>query len=123
MRISDWSSDVCSSDLCLRWAHRSASSSSVAGMAIPDLEVLLVIGIVAFYAQDAMMLLYHDELVFERVARRWRPSPGSSQWQGRFLFIPNLLAPWRPLLRGAIPDRSDEHTSELQSLMRNSYAV
>src|SRR3546814_3473387 len=73
-------------------------------MAIPDLEVLLVIGIVAFYAQDAMMLLYHDELVFERVARRWRPSPGSSQWQGLFLFIPNLLAPWRPLLRGAIPD-------------------
>src|SRR3546814_9086970 len=117
-------------------------------MAIPDLEVLLVIGIVAFYAQDAMMLLYHDELVFERVARRWRPSPGGSQWQGRFLFVPNLLAPWRPLLRGAIPDapsaipeasslepvlkalrplqvgvRSEEQTSELQSLMRISYAV
>src|SRR3546814_19339111 len=72
-------------------------------MAIPDLEVLLVIGIVAFYAQAAMMLLYHDELVFERVARSWRPSPGSSQWQGRFLFIPNLLAPWRPLFRGAAP--------------------
>lgn len=72
-------------------------------MAIPGLEVLLVIGIVAFYAQDAMLLLYHDELVFERIARRWRPSPGGSQWQGRFLFVPNLLAPWRPLLRGAIP--------------------
>src|SRR3546814_11234158 len=30
-------------------------------------------------------------------------------------------APWRPLLRAA--DRSEEHTSELQSLMRISYAV
>jgi len=73
-------------------------------MAIPSLEVLLVIGIIAFYAQDAMLLLYHDELVFERVAGRWRPSPGGSQWKGRFLFVPNLLAPWRPLLRGAFPD-------------------
>src|SRR3546814_17263081 len=91
----------------MQWAHRSASSSSVAGMAIPDLEVLLVIGIVAFYAQDAMMLLYHDELVFERVDRRWRTSPRSSQWQGRFLFIPNLLSPSRPLLRGAIPDAQE----------------
>lgn len=69
-------------------------------MAIPSLEILLVVGIIAFYAQDAMLLLYHDELVFERVARTWRPSPGGSQWSGRFLFIPNLLAPWRPLLRG-----------------------
>lgn len=73
-------------------------------MAIPSLEVLLVIGIIAFYAQDAMLLLYRDELVFERVARRWRPSPGGAQWNGRFVFIPNLLAPWRPLLRGAFSD-------------------
>src|SRR3546814_20351391 len=51
-----------------------------------------------------MMLLSHDDLVFDRVARRWRPSPGSSQWQGRFLFIPHLLAPWRPLVRGANPN-------------------
>src|SRR3546814_2419948 len=29
----------------------------------------------------------------------------------------------RPLLHGAAPARSEEHTSELQSLMRISYAV
>ena len=73
-------------------------------MATPSLEALLVIGIIGFYAQDAMLLLYHDELVFERVAGRWRPSPGDLQWKGRFLFVPNLLAPWRPLLRGACSD-------------------
>src|SRR3546814_14385209 len=73
-------------------------------MVIPDLEVLLVISIVALYAQDATMPLYHDELVFERVARRWRPSPGGSQWEVSFLFGPTLLSTWRPLLHGAIPD-------------------
>src|SRR3546814_9025412 len=33
--------------------------------------------------------------------------------------------PWYPLAAGELagPDRSEEHTSELQSLMRNSYAV
>src|SRR5690606_35768400 len=92
------------------WAPGSASSSSVAGMAIPSLEVLLVIGIIAFYVQDAMLLLYCDELVFERVARRWRPSPGGVQWNGRFVFVPNLLAPWRPLLRGAFSDTPSAST-------------
>lgn len=70
-------------------------------MAIPSLEFLLVVGIVAFYVQDATLLLYHDELMFERVGKAWRPSAGGAQWSGRFLFVPNLLAPWRPLLRGS----------------------
>src|SRR3546814_17044866 len=28
MRISDWSSDVCSSDLCASWRHRSPSAAA-----------------------------------------------------------------------------------------------
>jgi len=89
-------------------------------MTTPSLEVLLVIGIIAFYVQDAMLLLYGDELVFERVARRWHPSPGGSQWQGRFLFVPNPLAPWRPLLRGAIPGAPSAipETSSLEPVLR-----
>src|SRR3546814_8970086 len=31
--------------------------------------------------------------------------------------------PAAPCRRGGVPTRSEEHTSELQSLMRNSYAV
>src|SRR3546814_459401 len=37
---------------------------------------------------------------------------GRSRWMGR-----------RPLTRGVAKNRSEEHTSELQSLMRTSYAV
>src|SRR5690606_42071167 len=55
-----------------------------------------------------------------RVARRWHPSPGGSQWQGRFLFVPNPLAPWRPLLRGAIPGAPSAipETSSLEPVLR-----
>lgn len=68
---------------------------------IPSLEALLVAGIVAFYVHDSALLLYHDEFVFERAGGRWRASPGGSQWSGRFLYLPNPLAPWRRLLRAA----------------------
>lgn len=67
----------------------------------PSLEVLLIAGIVAFYVHDSALLLYHDELVFERAGGQWRASPGGAQWSGRFLYVPNPLAPWRGLLRAA----------------------
>src|SRR5690606_26665624 len=35
---------------------------------------------------------------------------GGAQWNGRFVFVPNLLAPWRPLLRGACSDESSAST-------------
>src|SRR3546814_5078022 len=74
MRISDWSSDVCSSDLCLRrWPIRTP--------------------IVAGSRPGAISK-----------ASRW--SKGSA-------------AP----IRMSRSCRSEEHTSELQSLMRISYAV
>ena len=70
-------------------------------MTLPSLEVLLVAGIIAFYVQDAMLLLYHDEVVFERRGGAWRAAAPGPQWSGRFLFVPSLLAPWRPLLRAS----------------------
>src|SRR3546814_7779347 len=36
---------------------------------------------------------------------------------------PNLLLPSRTTAQAGMPERSEEHTSELQSLMRISYAV
>src|SRR3546814_8261019 len=87
MRISDWSSDVCSSDLSsCRRRHLEAL--------YPCLSVLI-------RGQWAS----HPRRANGRV--RWRSAPGR--------------AARRPLrcLRG----RSEEHTSELQSLMRISYAV
>src|SRR3546814_4855687 len=56
----------------------------------------------------------------ERAARLDQRSPGARHEDGRRRFPARLQLPGRH--RGAGP-RSEEHTSELQSLMRISYAV
>src|SRR3546814_9440758 len=104
MRISDWSSDVCSSDL--RQFHglrRRAQPDELEGVPLFD---------------DARP---HQGISHDRppsVVRRAR----------EILTCPPGRPPSRPPLRhrGAfrLPEgRSEEHTSELQSLMRISYAV
>jgi hypothetical protein len=60
---------------------------------------MLVLGILAFYLQDSAQLLYWDELVATRSAGAWRISLGELEVAGRYLFIPNPLAPWRLLFR------------------------
>src|SRR3546814_9837273 len=106
MRISDWSSDVCSSDLDsakrqigeARKRHGHPGKPPKArhdrrGSHLPersDHEIYRGISARAAIAAD------------DRVAALFRPS-------------------FRPQLRRV--DRSEEPTSELQSLMRNSYAV
>src|SRR3546814_4213837 len=106
MRISDWSSDVCSSDLpfAVPPAHPARRSP---GAAIDG-------------QQDAGDVARHGARQEDR---------------GIAAFPIDALAPQRnqpahrvDLLRAApLPgsriDRSEEHTSELQSLMRISYAV
>src|SRR3546814_10905106 len=86
MRISDWSSDVCSSDLARRGARcRSPPRGRAAAAREPAL----------------------------------RPGTGARRCrlrQGRWWRFGKGLACARPR-------RSEEHTSELQSLMRISYAV
>src|SRR3546814_7856302 len=79
MRISDWSSDVCSSDLQV--GRPSVRVAAVAGLAASFLS-FLVLG--------------------DRELRRERS-------EYNYLLTTN--------------NRSEEHTSELQSLMRISYAV
>src|SRR3546814_3827296 len=93
MRISDWSSDVCSSDL---------------------LE--LVGGRVA--------------RIHQRVPRRVASSASSCSWRSRTICggcgdQSKNTGTSRPSLSSApgFKDRSAEHTSELQSLLRTSYAV
>ena len=66
-------------------------------------EWLLVAGIVAFYLQDAAMLLHYDEFVVAATGRRWRAGAGGTEWGGRFLWLPNPLAPHAALFRGAWP--------------------
>src|SRR3546814_7243880 len=97
MRISDWSSDVCSSDLghspklekCCRRSSLTTAPSSAPGP----------------FGPDHMLQLVRPNLRRPAWSRRERRGQ-SAEWD---------------LIRTA--RRSEEHTSELQSLMRISYAV
>src|SRR3546814_10097507 len=96
MRISDWSSDVCSSDL----AHDPRHHLECGGIA---------------HAADKEEQQHHGEEQWEAV-RRQRPDHAGCC---------NHLHDEHPEgdKRATGPVRSEEHTSELQSLMRISYAV
>src|SRR3546814_3475464 len=92
MRISDWSSDVCSSDLRPRSYHG-----------------------VAKLASEHLIAAWCGQAAGTAIALRPSNVYGPGQHgKGGFAIIPTAL--------GRIA-RSEEHTSELQSLMRISYAV
>src|SRR3546814_6071036 len=107
MRISDWSSDVCSSDLDLRGfdGYRSARSETASGA----------------------IWLNANEAAYANVAddagglRRY-PSPQPDALRCALADLYDC-APERLLIGRGSDERSEEHTSELQSLMRISYAV
>src|SRR3546814_9269748 len=100
MRISDWSSDVCSSDL------REAADARVPRQ---DTDV----------AQVARGTRQADERQGELSRRK---IGGRTDRVPPVDVLSRLSAEGRRGVRG-LPVRSEEHTSELQSLMRNSYAV
>src|SRR3546814_7541230 len=116
MRISDWSSDVCSSDLdhgvtslapADSWqdALGTASSESGGGTA------MVVLPLDHGFASDAISLLTEQDILGERLVRR----------QKRRKSADAFLAELATLSVGDMVVRSEEHTSELQSLMRISY--
>src|SRR3546814_10729166 len=88
MRISDWSSDVCSSDLG---------------------------GLVC-----AEAWAWHEKLL-EQHADQYDPRVASRIMRGKNISTPAYIELLQT--RAAWIARSEEHTSELQSLMRISYAV
>src|SRR3546814_355534 len=105
MRISDWSSDVCSSDLGLATVDRRET-------------------VVHFHQWTKAF----SPSVFAAVADRGIPAVVSMHDyflacpNGAYFNFPrNAPCSLRPLSPACI--RSEEHTSELQSLMRISYAV
>src|SRR3546814_3456639 len=103
MRISDWSSDVCSSDLRAlasqmasarleRTTIELADDNGKAGLRATG-QVVIFPGFLTLYQES------FDDPEDEDSKR-----------------LPKMA-------QGDRPDRSEEHTSELQSLMRISYAV
>src|SRR3546814_10325723 len=104
MRISDWSSDVCSSDLPARfvagagnlWRASTHKGSPMFRRRAPARNTLGPRG-----------------LLTARAAARRQEAPRDRGKAHR-------TREWR---RARFVERSEEHTSELQSLMRISYAV
>src|SRR3546814_8061767 len=120
MRISDWSSDVCSSDLILggnngaveepemidKIAHRGAVHRHIDGHHLRALGThRCAFDRVVIQKQHAVKTEPKPLAHIPQIGRLGGPvNPDGS--------------PMRPVLT-----RSEEHTSELQSLMRTSYAV
>src|SRR3546814_1248466 len=103
MRISDWSSDVCSSDLGTVMRSFSESAGKVTGTAsVPlPMAIMRIFGINSKTIEvtcDAEMRLPNTDVMF-------------------------VLDTTGSMASAISGDRSEEHTSELQSLMRISYAV
>src|SRR3546814_8529370 len=125
MRISDWSSDVCSSDLLARHHHRGDPP-------VPAFRPAAVDDIGWPQQRDPPDRAVHlrdrvaamgTGLCLGRSAGAVRDDP--DRGDGAILAV---LAPGGPLMRfdrthPVALTRSEEHTSELQSLMRISYAV
>src|SRR3546814_4255341 len=107
MRISDWSSDVCSSDL--RHARRAAEPGDAGIFEAPRLRARP-----AHRGAGARVRAFTAARRSLR-ARRVRQPARLVEPQAEV----RLQADLHPVRRS----RSEEHTSELQSLMRISYAV
>src|SRR3546814_7191157 len=126
MRISDWSSDVCSSDLAAGAPAQSRASAIATALALSLLNPHVYL--------DTVVLIGSIAGQFPPDQRVWfavGAMIASCLWFYGLGFGAGRLAPlfarpaaWRVLdvLIGCVM-RSEEHTSELQSLMRISYAV
>src|SRR3546814_4647166 len=119
MRISDWSSDVCSSDLPGRYIHvggdeatkdqwkaNPAIQAKIKALGLKDENALqgwFMARIGAYLEKHGRKLIGWDEIL-----------------EGQVPAYATVMS-WRGI-DGAITARSEEHTSELQSLMRITYA-
>src|SRR3546814_7376645 len=121
MRISDWSSDVCSSDLRIDLSPslEAFTELTYTKRSVPAFQVPL----------SGEFGLYGYDLSYVPATNPFNPfgvDVGVSYtFRNTGIFTKYSQDHYRGLvgLRGAFNRRSEEHTSELQSLMRISYAV
>src|SRR3546814_4057418 len=119
MRISDWSSDVCSSDLAFSiWLAQDPT-----GRELP------------FNPYGSELYAFDPETVTGGVQQHTFHDPVPGVWQFRMQNQqPHSREAWASILDWSAPlplavtmrgrrDGSDEHTSALQSLLRISYAI
>src|SRR3546814_4312485 len=111
MRISDWSSDVCSSDLEVAFLRRRPRVAGGEREQRAD-QPQGFLDVDGYGLEQRAQLGKRDR---RRVVGDEPGQPAQPLQQG----IERAAA----VERRAVKARSEEHTSELQSLMRNSYAV
>src|SRR3546814_9971099 len=104
MRISDWSSDVCSSDLLLRQLSKPQQLPLALERTGRYLNLRYPITLLKIMAQVLILEQQLEQL-----------TTVLSEYNFSIILQPGLIS--------RLVVRSEEHTSELQSLMRISYAV
>src|SRR3546814_3435786 len=119
MRISDWSSDVCSSDLF---------QEALAAFEAANDDVAITLDLTIHLADEAAWALRRgkaDIAYFYALGETDEPLSryGWSEQINLYAGADHPLARRDSVATGELAARSEEHTSELQSLMRNSYAV
>src|SRR3546814_5214461 len=113
MRISDWSSDVCSSDLGYIIYGEDGAAKGPIAKNLDAARIAQIKETAGLKDGDAVFFACDKEAVAAKLAGQVRNRLGDELdllEKNTFRFC------W-------IVDRSEEHTSELQSLMRISYAV
>src|SRR3546814_10019816 len=125
MRISDWSSDVCSSDLTASGSYDDATQVLTIETDLGELEIQMSGSGAGDYTYTAKPAVEHGP----------EDSPTDDVVSDSFTYVvvdgdgdtaaANLVIDIVDGEPAAVDDvaRSEEHTSELQSLMRISYAV
>src|SRR3546814_3806340 len=116
MRISDWSSDVCSSDLGPAMKVFDTRLAGVKRIEIP------VFSDERGYFLESYQARRYEKLLGLTASFVQDNSSRSRRGVLRGLHYQNTH-PQGKLVQVAHGERSEEHTSELQSLMRISYAV
>src|SRR3546814_3340423 len=142
MRISDWSSDVCSSDLgqMIAGAEADVIVVGLVGERSREVSDFLATKLPGAVRQKSVVVAVpadHAPLLRLRAAMRATTIAEYFRSQGLkvMLLMDSLTRVAHaqreiglslgepPTVKGYPPSKSEEHTSELQSLMRISYAV
>src|SRR3546814_5600071 len=122
MRISDWSSDVCSSDLHAAQDQRQGDVVEHAAVG-EQAMVLEHHAHVSPVQRDAPAAHLHQVALGEQHRAAAGPLGQMDQLEQGALAGAGMAGHEQHLARPDVETRSEEHTSELQSLMRISYAV
>src|SRR3546814_8165305 len=116
MRISDWSSDVCSSDLlilpCL--GRTEIDVQEIGPQAVTVEDSMSMVHLSAGINAPASTDLLSEPAIVARLAQATLGERSKVPWQWLAADYDRI----RDRIADVFDDRSEEHTSELQSLMR-----